>query len=118
MFTTGQVIDLVSNDVQRLDEYTVRNFFVSAFTPFVLVAVTALLLVFVGWQTVMGVTFFCFLVPYLVALSYVGGKLHKRAARESDRRISLMNEVVSGIRAIKTHAWEDEYREKIKHTRR
>ena len=118
VFTTGQVIDLVSNDVQRLDEATFRRFFASMFTPFVLVAVVALLVVFVGWQAVMGVTFFCCLVPYFVGLSYAGAKLRKRTAVKSDQRISLMNEVVSGIRAIKTHAWEDEYREKIKATRR
>ncbi|XP_078370332.1 ATP-binding cassette sub-family C member 4-like [Oculina patagonica] len=118
IFTTGQVIDLVSNDVQRLDEQTFRFFFGAAFSPFVLVTAMAMLLVFVGWQAVVGVIFFCFLVPYFVGLSYVGGKLRKRTAAESDRRISLMNEVVSGIRAIKTHAWEDEYRTKIKNTRR
>ncbi|XP_078361815.1 ATP-binding cassette sub-family C member 4-like [Oculina patagonica] len=117
-FTTGQVIDLVSNDVQRLDETTVKCFVTAAFTPFVLVVIMALLLVFVGWQAVMGITFFVFVVPYFVVLSYLGGKLRKRTAAESDRRISLMNEVVSGIRAIKTHAWEDEYRKKIKNARR
>ncbi|XP_078372054.1 ATP-binding cassette subfamily C member 4-like [Oculina patagonica] len=118
VFTTGQVIDLVSNDVQRLDETTVKRFFAAVVTLFVLVVVIALLLVFIGWQAVMGVIFFYFLVPYFVGLSYAGAKLRKRTAAESDRRISLMNEVVSGIRAIKTHAWEDEYRKKIKDTRR
>ena len=118
MFTTGQVIDLVSNDVQRLDELTMRGFFAGALAPFLLVAVTALLLVFVGWQAVMAVIFFCCLVPYFYGLSHAGAVLRKRTAAESDRRISLMNEAVSGIRTIKTHAWEDEYRRKIKDTRR
>ena len=77
-----------------------------------------LLVVFVGWQATMGVIFFCLLVPYFVGLSHAGGKLHRLTAAESDRRISLMNEVVSGIRAIKTHAWEDQYRKEIKSTRR
>ena len=118
MFTTGKVIDLVSNDVQRLEEYTIRSSCLSFLTPFVLVAVTVLLVVFVGWQAIMGVLFFCFLVPYFVGLSYAGAMLRKRTAKESDKRISLMNEVVSGIRAIKTHGWEDDYRKKIKTTRR
>ena len=83
-----------------------------------LVAVMVLLLFFVGWQALMGVIFLCFLVPYLGGLSYIGAVLRLRTAAVTDRRISLMNEVVSGIRAIKTHAWEDEYREKIKDTRR
>ena len=112
------MIDLVSNDVQRLDEITLRYFFIAALNPFVLVAFMALLPIVVGWQAVMGVLFFCFLVPYFVGLSYAGAVLRKRTAAESDRRISLMNEVVSGIRTIKTHAWEDEYRKKIENKRR
>ena len=81
-------------------------------------AVTVLLFLFVGWQALMGVIFLCFLVPYFGGLSYIGAVLRLRTAAVSDRRISMMNEVVSGIRAIKTHAWEDVYREKIKNTRR
>ena len=66
----------------------------------------------------MGVIFLCLLAPYFAGLSYAGAALRLRTAAVSDRRISLMNQVVSGIRAIKTHAWENEYREKIKNTRR
>ena len=66
----------------------------------------------------MGVTFLCFLLPYFGELSSIGAALRKRTAVKSDRRISLINQVVSGIRAIKSHAWEDEYREKIKNARR
>jgi len=65
----------------------------------------------------MGVIFLCLLAPYFAGLSYAGAALRLRTAAVSDRRISLMNQVV-GIRAIKTHAWENEYREKIKNTRR
>ena len=51
-------------------------------------------------------------------MSSVNAALCLRSAAESDRRISLTNQVVSGIRAIKARAWEDEFREKIKHTRK
>ena len=117
-FSTGQVIDLISNDVQRLEEDAVNLFFSGSFTFVELVAITCLLLYFIGWQALMGVLFLGFLVPYFVGLSFVSAALRLRTAAQSDRRISLMNQVVSGIRAIKTHAWEDEYREKIKTSRR
>ena len=45
-------------------------------------------------------------------------RLREETAEVTDRRISLMNELVSGIRAIKTHAWEDNYREKVQEVRR
>ena len=112
------MIDLVSNDVQRLEEDAVNFFFFGVVGFFRIVAVMVLILFFVGWQALMGVIFLCFLAPYFGGLSYIGAVLRLRAAEMSDRRISMMNEVVSGIRAIKAHAWEDEYREKIKNTRR
>ena len=117
-FSTGHVIDLISNDVQRLEDDAVNLFFSGGFTLLELFVVTFLLLYLIGWQALMGVIFLCLLVPYFAGLSTASAKLRLRIAAESDRRISLMNQVVSGIRAIKTHAWEDEYREKIKSARR
>ena len=117
-FSIGRVIDLVTNDVQRLEEEVIMWFFFGALA-FIDIAVAAPLLVyFIGWQALMGVIFLCLLAPYFAGLSYAGAALRLRTAAVSDRRISLMNQVVSGIRAIKTHAWENEYREKIKNTRR
>ena len=95
-----------------------RLLFLSAFACLELVVIPVLLVYFIGWQALMGVFFLWFSVPYFAGLSYVSGALHLRTAAVSDQRISLMNQVVSGIRSIKTHAWEDEYREKIKQTRR
>ena len=83
-----------------------------------IVVVAPLLVYFIGWQALMGVIFLCLLAPYFAGLSYAGAALRVRTAAVSDRRISLMNQVISGIRAIKTHSWENEYREKIKNTRR
>ena len=116
-FTTGHVIDLVSNDVQRMEDATVKRFFFAAFASLKIVVVLVLLAYLIGWQALMGAIFLCLLVPYFVGLSYVSAALRLRTAAMSDRRISLMNQVVSGIRAIKTHAWEDEYRGKITRTR-
>ena len=114
----GHVIDLVSNDVQRLEEDTLTFFFNMAAAILELLVGTWLLVYLIGWQALMAVIFLCFLLPYFSGLSCVGAALRLRTAALSDRRISLMNQVVSGIRAIKTQAWEDEYREKIKNTRR
>ena len=101
-----------------MEEETVK-FFVSAVFA-VLAYVGAIFLIYnlIGWQAVMGVFLLCVLMPYFAVLSYVNAKLRLRTATVSDQRISLMNQVVSGIRAVKTHAWEDEYRRKIKHVRR
>ena len=117
-FATGHVIDLISNDVQRMEEDVLVLFFLFIPSCFVLLAIALLLVYLIDWQSLMGVFFLCFLVPYFAGFSYVSAALRLRTAAVSDRRISLMNQVVSGIRAIKMRAWEDEYRTKIQHTRR
>ena len=117
-FTTGRVIDLMSNDVQRLEQEVVQLVFVEFASLSELVAVSLLFVYFVGWQALMGVFFLCLLVPYFAGLSFISAELRMRTAVVSDQRISLMNQVVSGIRAIKMRAWEDGYRKKISHVRR
>ena len=112
------MIDLISNDVQRMEEDTVMWLYLLFPSCFYLIMIAVLLVYLIGWQSLMGVFFLCLLVPYFAGISYVSAALRQRTAAMSDRRISLMNQVVSGIRAIKTRAWEDEYRRKIQHTRR
>ena len=117
-FSTGHVIDLVSNDVQRLEADTVRLFLVMPFSILQLVVISFLLVHFFGWQTSIGIIFLCLLLPYLGGLSSAGAALRSRTAAVSDRRISLINQVISGIRAIKSYAWEKEYKQKIGDIRR
>lgn len=66
----------------------------------------------------MGVLFLIMLIPSVIIISSFCAELRKKTAELTDRRISLMNELVSGIRALKAHAWEEIYREKVKDVRR
>ena len=116
-FEEGHVIDLLSNDLQRI-ELAPRWFFdmilVIFFTPVVLY----LFLNLFHWEALVGILFLLSLVPYFFFVSFVVGKLRRQTAEVSDKRIALMNELVSGIRTVKTQAWEQNYEEKVKGTRR
>ena len=112
------MVDLVSNDVQRLEGETIKWIFFGFFTLIELLFIPFLMVYFIGWQSLMGVLFLYLLLPYFVLLSKGGAVLRLRTAAVSDQRISIMNQVVLGIRAIKMHAWEDEYRQQIKKSRR
>ena len=117
-FSTGHVIDLVSNDVQRLEADTVRLFLNIPFCILQLVMVSSLLLHFIGWQSTIGITLLCILLPCFGGLSYAGAALRFRTAAVSDHRISLISQVISGIRTIKSYAWEKEYQQNIRNVRR
>ena len=101
-----------------MEEETAKYFFSAAFVVPDYAGAIFLIYNLIGWQAVTGVFLLCSLMPYYAVLSYANAKLRLRTATVSDQRISLMNQVVSGIRAVKMHAWEDEYRQRIKHVRR
>ena len=116
-FSAGRVIDLLSNDVQRME--TAPKWILAMNSAILqIVPATFIIAYLIGWQALMGEIFLCLLLPYYAEMSSVNAALRLRSAAESDMRISLTNQVVSGIRAIKAHAWEDEFREKIKLTRK
>ena len=101
-----------------MEEETVKFFVVAVSAVPAYAGAIFLIYNLIGWQAVTGVFFLCILMPYYAVLSYANAKLRLRTATVSDQRISLMNQVVSGIRAVKMRAWEDEYGREIKRVRR
>lgn len=115
--TSGHVINLVSNDIQRLDLAT-QNLFASLRSPFDLVVLGILLWTLIGWQAVTGLAFALILIPYEAEMTGWVAKLRMQAARVTDKRLAVMNEIVSGIRAVKMYAWEWPYRDAVRAIRR
>ncbi|XP_015762179.1 PREDICTED: multidrug resistance-associated protein 4-like [Acropora digitifera] len=115
--TSGHVINLVSNDIQRLDLAT-QNLFASLRSPFDLVILGILLWILIGWQAVTGLAFALILIPYEAEMTGWVAKLRMQAARITDKRLAVMNEIVSGIRAVKMYAWEWPYRDAVRMIRR
>ena len=111
------LIDLISNDVQRI-ELTTRWVFASFLFALEFTAVTVSLLYLIGWPALMGVLFLVMMLLCVLIISSICAGLRLETAELSDRRLLLMNELVTGIRALKTHAWEEYYQEKVKATRR
>ena len=109
--------DLVSNDIQRLDLAT-QNLFTFLRCPFDLTILGILLWVLIGWQALMGLIFPLILIPYLSETTGWVAKLRMRAAQVTDKRLAVMNEIISGIRAVKMYAWEWPYRDKVRQIRR
>ena len=65
----------------------------------------------------MGVAFLVVQVPCVIKISSVCASLRLKTAKVTDHRLSVVNEMVSGIRALKAHAWENNYKEKIQEIR-
>ena len=87
-----------------MEEETVTLFFSAAFAVPAYAGAIFFIYNLIGWQAATGVFFLCILMLYFAVLSYANTKLRLGTATVSDQRISLMNQVVSGIGTVKIHA--------------
>ena len=100
---TGHVIDLISNDVQRI-EFVAKWALLATLSVVEFPMAMIVLLYFIGWEALMGVMLLLATIPVILILSDQCAKLRQQTAEMSDQRISLMNELVFGIRPLKANA--------------
>ena len=72
----------------------------------------------IGWEALVGASFLIALVAFQMLMARKAAKLRKKAATFTDKRLVIMNEIISGIRAVKMHAWEYSFRDIVGHLRR
>uniref|UniRef100_A0A1X7SGP3 ABC transmembrane type-1 domain-containing protein n=1 Tax=Amphimedon queenslandica TaxID=400682 RepID=A0A1X7SGP3_AMPQE len=103
--TYGHITNLASNDVHSFD-LAFRSWHYCLIAPIHVAAVTYLLYLEVNWIAFIftGLLVIEFILQYII--SYIFAKLRARAAKMTDRRVKVMNEIITGIRVIKMYTWE------------
>ncbi|KAJ8970705.1 hypothetical protein NQ317_001273, partial [Molorchus minor] len=115
---SGQIVNLLSNDVQRLEEVALYLPYIYL-TPMVFVGAVFILYGAIGISCVPGLAVMVLeSLPLQGILSRIQGKLRLKVANLTDRRIRLINEVITGIKIIKMYAWEIPFQNVIKLSRR
>lgn len=116
--TAGRVVNLVSNDVRRFDEAgTFWVFLIGG--PLELIIVLVLVGLRLGFAaSVAGVSTLLLLIPAQAMLARYIGHLRASTAAQTDERVRLTSEAISGILACKMLAWEDPLYEDILAIRR
>ncbi|XP_068699718.1 ATP-binding cassette sub-family C member 4-like isoform X2 [Montipora foliosa] len=114
---SGNTMNLVSNDAQKIEK-SLNSVGVMLLAP-IEIAIHLLILWYLnGWKALVGVSFLIGLVAFQVLMARKAAKLRKRAATFTDQRLVIMNEIISGIRAVKMNAWEWNLRDIVRHLRR
>ena len=72
----------------------------------------------IGWEALAGAAIFFVLVPFQMLMARKASKLRVKAAAFTDERLVVMNEIISGIRAVKMYAWEWNFRDAVCDLRR
>ncbi|XP_072240755.1 ATP-binding cassette sub-family C member 4-like [Leuresthes tenuis] len=115
--TTGQIVNLLSNDVNKFDDVTIFLHFLWV-GPLQAAVVVGLLWMEIGPSCLAGMVVLMFLMPTQTMFGRLFSKFRSKTAALSDNRIRTMNEVVSGIRIIKMYAWEKPFAALVSEVRR
>ncbi|CAH1736107.1 unnamed protein product [Aphis gossypii] len=111
----GQVINLISNDVNRLD--CAINLHYLWIGPLQIIIGIYFLWQDTGVSLLVGVATFIFFIPLQGCMGKIISKYRLQTAKKTDERIRLMNEIISGIQVIKMYTWEKPFGNLIKYTR-
>ncbi|CAN0562597.1 unnamed protein product, partial [Rangifer tarandus platyrhynchus] len=115
--TTGQMVNLLSNDVNRFDQVTMFLHYLWV-GPLQAIAVTALLWMEIGISCLAGMAVLIILLLLQSCTGKLFSSLRSKTAALTDDRIRTMSEAITGIRTIKMNAWEKSFIDLITRLRR
>lgn len=108
----SQVMTLMTTDVDRVAEFS-YHLFAIADSPVEIVVGTMLLYSMLGVSCFIGLAVICLFLP----LNHLAGKVvistQDNLMKARDERVSLMNEILGGIRMLKFMAWERSFEKRV-----
>ncbi|XP_044268142.1 probable multidrug resistance-associated protein lethal(2)03659 isoform X2 [Tribolium madens] len=113
----GKIVNLLSNDVNRFDLAPMHliNLIVAPFeTLFVIFSLYAT----IGTTSITGIIFLTVFMPLQMFMGKLTTTYRLKSASNTDQRIKLMNEIITGMKVIKMFAWEKLFVDIIEKARR
>ncbi|KAF9026080.1 hypothetical protein BGZ52_007762 [Haplosporangium bisporale] len=109
---SGKVVNLMSTDTVRVSG--VCNFWhIGVSSPIGIALGTYLLYDLIGWSSLVGMSILIITIPINKAVRKKYAKGQRELSSARDDRVTLMGELIQGIRMIKFFAWEMSFSEKI-----
>ena len=96
-YAQGDVVNLMSVDVQRIQDFMTRVFF-GLTTPVQILAALLLIYFYVGSAVFTGFVILVLLIPFNAYVAGMQRKFQERNLRFKDVRVKLVNEILNGIK--------------------
>ena len=101
----GQVINLMTSDVDRLNDFVCNfHFLWSAFVEVALILVLSF--IEIGISALPALGWILIFLPIQIYLGQLTDKLGIKQANETTKRVHMMSEMLTAIKLIKFYAWE------------
>ncbi|XP_033225031.1 probable multidrug resistance-associated protein lethal(2)03659 isoform X2 [Belonocnema kinseyi] len=106
--STGQIINLLSNDVEILNYgfYSLNFLWIA---PIQAIIITVILYQRIKISCFMGILIIFMLFPLQAYMGKWVNNLTEKASLRTDTRLSLMDEIIHGVQVIKMYAWEKSF---------
>ncbi|XP_073368124.1 LOW QUALITY PROTEIN: multidrug resistance-associated protein 4 [Mycetomoellerius zeteki] len=113
---TGQIMNLLSNDVNRFDQLTFLNYI--WIMPFQIIIMGTIMWQKIGISVLVGIGSLLIIALALQGtFSLLSHRIRAMIAPLTDRRVQLMSELVAGIQIVKMYAWEKPFSKIVSVTR-
>lgn len=110
--STGMVVNLMSTDSSKISDFA-SWWFVLIEAPVQLGVGVYFLFTLLGWSAILGLSTMIITIPVNHYNSSLFLSTQEKVMKARDKRVSLMNEVLQGIRQIKFFAWEANWSKRI-----
>ncbi|KAM3966608.1 ATP-binding cassette subfamily C member 4 isoform 1-T1 [Aphomia sociella] len=111
--TAGQVVNLLSNDVNRFDYAFIYTHFIWLL-PLQVILICYLIYIKIGYAAVVGVIGIVLqTIPVQSYMSKLAARLRMNTAGKTDERVRIMDEIISGMQVIKMYAWEKPFEQVV-----
>ena len=112
----GQIINIMSNDVNRFDEFaTASMYYIIA--PIQTGIVVYIVWTYLRWTAFIGLVVLLLFIPFQALMGRLFSKVRLRTALLTDSRLRYMNEIISGMRVIKMYCWEKPFADRVANAR-
>ncbi|KAJ3309676.1 hypothetical protein HDV04_005865, partial [Boothiomyces sp. JEL0838] len=113
----GKIVTLMSVDTERI-----RMFLSYVHDPFIYIPLTIAISIaglfgVLGWSAFVGIALIIIIGPISTYLGKVIIYYQEELLKNTDARVTIMNEVLQGIRIIKYFAWEKHFAKKVEEAR-
>ncbi|ODQ80199.1 hypothetical protein BABINDRAFT_161174 [Babjeviella inositovora NRRL Y-12698] len=113
---TGDIVNLMSVDTQRLQDLT-QNLTIMWSGPFQIILCLASLHSLLGNAMWAGVLIMVIMIPFNGFLARIQKTLQKQQMKNKDERTRLISEILNNIKSLKLYGWEEPYKSKLNYVR-
>ena len=108
----GQILNVLANDLYRFEDIT-TNLWALIIGPVVCVIGVYFVWYFIGIAALGGLIILVLFVPFQATMGRLFNKYRRQTTQITDKRVRLMNEIISAMKLIKVYCWEQPFAETV-----